>query len=167
LLSFPAQARRAFEDSSRMDWLPIEEHHWMVDGMVRHFGRERAIRCWSASVPNVVDKPLLRNFVSAMLRLVGHAPPRVIDLLPRAWPLVYRDVCEVYAIHDEPNQSWVVFKNIAPSVHAYPNYFVSWAGLLHGLFELAQVDGEVQLDIPRGAREGRARMRWTPHPAQT
>lgn len=160
LRTFPPDALRAFHESSRLAWLPLEHHHWMVDGMVRHFGRERAIRCWSASVPVVVDKPLLRNFVSAMLRLVGREPPRVIDLLPRAWPLLYQDVCEVEAIHDDPHQSWVLFKNIAPQVHAYPNYFVSWTGLLHGLFQLADVSGEVQLDIAAAAREGRARMSW-------
>ena len=80
LATFPPEALRAFHDSSRLAWLPIEQHHWMVDGMVRHFGRERAIHCWRAAVPEVVDKPLLRNFVWAMLRLVGRTPPRVIDL---------------------------------------------------------------------------------------
>jgi hypothetical protein len=163
LSTFPAEALRAFHDSSRMAWLPLDQHHWMVDGMVRHFGRQGAIRCWSASVADVVEKPLLRHFVSAMLRLLGREPPRTIDLLPRAWPLVYQDVCEVEAIHDEPTQSWVLFKNIAPQVHAYPNYFVSWIGLLHGLLALAEVQGEVLLDIPAAAREGRARIRWEPN----
>lgn len=143
-----------------MGWLPLQQHHWMVDGMVSHFGEQGAIRCWSASVLDMVEKPLLRHFVSAMLRLRGREPPRTLDLLPKAWPLIYQDICVVDVTHDQPNQSWVLFRNITPAVYAYPNYFVSWTGLLHGLLALAEVDGEVALDAPAGANEMRARVSW-------
>ena len=40
--------------------------HWIADKIVALLGEERTIRCFRASLPDRVDKPLLRGFVSGM-----------------------------------------------------------------------------------------------------
>lgn len=72
----PAESRRVIEETSRLSWVAVEHDHWTIDAMVELFGRERAIRCWADSVSSLVEQPLLRTFVSGMLKLVGNDPAR-------------------------------------------------------------------------------------------
>ena len=154
------EAREALEGGSRTAWLPIEHDHWVVDGVVQLFGRANAIRCWRDSLPDMVDKPLLRSFVSGMLRVFGNDPARIMSLLPKAWPLIYHDFCELELVQEQPNQLEVLFKRIAPQVRQYPNYLHSWDGVLQGVFALAKVPGSVSLTVAADYRSARAICTW-------
>jgi hypothetical protein len=161
LSNLPSEALEALEGGARTAWLSIEHDHWIADGIVGLLGKERAIRCWRASVPDMVDKPLLRSFVSGMLRAFGNGPARVIGLFRKAWPLLFDDFCEIDLRDDHPTQITVLFKDIAPQVRNYPNYFLCWNGVLQGLFEIAEVKGEVDLTIAPDTRKAEARCRWS------
>ena len=160
LATFPDDARAALEAGSRMGWYPIEHDHWVVDGIIAVLGKERAMDCWSASVLDMVDKPLLRTFISGMLRVVGEDPARIIGLLPKAWPLIYDNFCYLELSGTEPNQVTLAFRALAPELHEHPNYFVSWTGVLRGLFEIARVSGQVALTIAQDKQSAEARCSW-------
>jgi hypothetical protein len=100
-----------------------------VDGVVDMLGRERAIRCWRDSIPDIIDKPLLCNFASGMLRMFGRDPARVIGWFPKIWPVIYRDFGTLRAEGKKDRSVSLVFEDIAPAVAAYPNYIASWHGI--------------------------------------
>jgi hypothetical protein len=160
MATFPTETLDALEGGSRMAWFPIEHDHWVVDGIIGVLGREQAIRLWRASVPDIVDKPLLRTFVSGMLRVLGDDPARIIGLFPKAWPLIYEGFSELTLNTESSTQVTVVFDQLAPQLRTYPNYFVSWTGIVQGLLELAHVEAEVELTIAPDVRSARARCSW-------
>src|SRR5689334_9237402 len=81
---FPKATLDAFENTPRSSWFSIEHDHFLVDGVVTVLGRDRARQCWRDSVPDIVDKPLLRSFVSGMVRMFGREPARIVGLFPKA-----------------------------------------------------------------------------------
>jgi hypothetical protein len=112
LRRFPPESREAFELSPRSSWLALEHDHFVVDGVIAVLGKERALECWRDSVPEIVNKPLLRNFVAGMVRIFGREPARVLGLLPRAWLLIYRDLCTVSVRTDGPLAAIIRFEDI-------------------------------------------------------
>lgn len=158
---FPITSREIFDASPRTSWLPIEHDHWVVDGLVNVLGRERAIHCWRDSVPDIVDKPLLRTFVGGMVRLFGRDPNRVFGLLPKAWPTIYQDFCTVrFEPGKAPGTASAYFEDVASQVAMYPNYFASWQGIVWGMTYIAQVRGSVELVVAKDCKTAEIRITW-------
>ncbi len=156
----PAESREVYESSPRSSWLSIEHDHWVVDGICETFGVERAVACWRASVPDLVDKPLLKSFVSGMMRVFGSSRTRVVSLLPRAWGAVYRDFCTP-RVSQHASGATVTFYNIAHPVWQYPNYFNSWRGVCEGMLDLAELEGTVEFQLERDRRRAVAEFSWS------
>jgi len=159
LARFPAESLRALTDSSRTDWLPLEHDHHVVDGICEVLGPERAVAAWRASVPDLVDKPLLRSFVSGMLRLVGRDPVRLAGILAKGWPLVYRDCCVVTVTRGEGDSAVVALVDLAPELRRWPNYLLSFRGALAGFAVVAGLHPVVEVETTAGARGLRATYR--------
>jgi hypothetical protein len=149
LARFPRESREAFESTPRSSWLAIEHDHWVVDSVIAVLGRERALECWRDSVPDIIDKPLLRTFVSGMVRMFGRDPARIIGLFPKAWPLIYRDLSTLRLDTNAAGNPVLLFEDIAPEVREYPNYFVSWEGVCWGFSHIARVNGQVRAELSR------------------
>lgn len=158
--TFPAETRELFESTPRSSWFPIEHDHHVVDGVIAVLGRARAIECWRDSVPDIVDKPLLKSFVAGMIRLFGRDPSRIISLFPKAWPMIYRDFCTLRFEGRGPGSAALVFDDCAAELAAYPNYFASWHGICLGFAHLAQVRGSVEMTVARDHRSAVARFTW-------
>lgn len=159
LARFPADSLRALMDGSRTDWLPLEHDHHVVDGICEVLGPERAVAAWRASVPDLVDKPLLRSFVSGMLRLVGRDPARLAGILARGWPLVYRDCCVVSVTPGDAGTAVVELAEFAPELRRFPNYLLSFRGALEGFAVVAGLDPVVEVETAAGGRRLRATYR--------
>jgi hypothetical protein len=157
---FPAASRDAIENSPRTSWLPVEHDHFTVDGVVAVLGRERALECWRDSVPDIVDKPLLRTFVSGMVRAFGRDPTRILGLFPKAWPLVFRDCCEPSLQKTGAGEALIVFEDVAPEVRMYPNYFLSWQGISWGLCHISEVNAEVRLQVAPDRSRAVVEFKW-------
>lgn len=160
LSHFPKASLEALELAPRTSWLPVEHDHFVVDGVVAVLGKDRARKCWRDSVPDMVDKPLLRSFVSGMVRMFGREPARIVGLLPKAWPLVYRDMGTVTLDASTPGDPVLRFSDIPRSVRAYPNYFVSWEGVCAGLAHIARVTGDATLVPAPDLSSAEVRFRW-------
>jgi len=162
LAGFPAASLEALESSPRTSWLPIEHDHWVVDGICQVLGVERAIQCWRDSVPDLVDKPLLRTFVSGMLRVIGGSPARRVGLLPRGWGLVYRDFCTLSVEDEGPEGVTLVFDDLAPELRTYPSYLHSFRGVCEGFAIVAQIPGTLAFRTLPGLRRAEARFAFAP-----
>ncbi len=156
----PPATRQAFESSPRTSWSGIEDDHWVVDGVVNALGRKRAVECWRSAIPDLIDKPLLHGFVSGMVRLFGRDPARIIGLVPKGWPLVFRNFCDLRSADGDGQRAIIHFERVAPEVKAYPNYFHSWDGILQGVLLICRVDGTVDFTVGRDMTSAEAIVRW-------
>ena len=128
----PLASRQVIDETPGSSWVPIADDHWTIDAMIDIFGRDRAIACWRDAFANLVDRPLLRNFVSGMVKVIGHSPVSVVRLFAKGWPLVYRDMCVPKLIATGDSQPTIRFENIAPEVREYSNYLHCWHGACQG-----------------------------------
>lgn len=160
LASMPLASIEALDSGARTGWLPIEHDHFIVDGIVAVLGPERAVQCWRASVPEMVDKPLLRSFVSGMLRLFDADRRRIVGLFPTGWSLVYHDFCKLEVSESSDTHVVLLFRDFAPALADYPNYFHSFHGIVAGFGDFVGMSG-VSFTPAADARSARVRFHWT------
>jgi hypothetical protein len=156
----PRASREVIESTPRSSWISIEHDHWTIDAMIDNFGRERAISCWRGAMVNLVDRPLLRNFVSGMVKVMGRDPVSVVRFFAKGWPLVYQDLCEPRLIATRDGQPTIRFENIAPAVRQYSNYLYSWHGVCQGFAHIAQVRGSVDFEVAPDLSWAEATFFW-------
>jgi hypothetical protein len=156
----PRASREVIESTPGAAWISIEHDHWTIDAMIELLGRERAIRCWRESLANLVDRPLLRNFVSSALKALGREPVIVVRLFAKGWPLVYRGMCDPLLIATADGQPAIRFQNIAPTVRQYKNYLDSWNGSCQGFMHVAQVRGHVDFSVAPDLSWAEAKFFW-------
>jgi hypothetical protein len=156
----PAASREVIESTPRSSWIGVEHDHFTVDAMIEVLGRRRAIECWRDSVADLVDKPLLKTFVSGMVALIGHDPSRIVGLFAKGWPLVYRGLCEPRLIATSGRHPVIRFDHLAPELRLYRNYFDSWDGACQGFAHLAKVTGYVHFSVAPDVSFAEARFSW-------
>jgi hypothetical protein len=157
----PEVSRELLLNASRTSWVPVEHDHFLVDGIVEVLGVARAVQYWRAATTHLIERPILKSFVSGMINLFGDDPGRVIGLLPKGWPLVYRDVAELSYTRPEQGMGTVLFDHVALPVRLYPNYFHSWHGTCLGVADLARAGGGVEFSVARDRSSAVARFRWS------
>ena len=156
----PAASRSVIESTPGTSWISIEHDHYTVDAIIDLFGRERAICYWRDLVATLVNRPLLSGFVSNLIRLLGREPVSVVRGFAKAWPLVYRDLCEPQLIATSDGQPTIRFANLASELRRYPNYLDSWYGACQGFAHIAQVRGHVQFEVASDRSWAEAKFFW-------
>jgi hypothetical protein len=155
----PQASRDVLLNTARSSWVSIEHDHFAVDAIVELFGAARAIQYWRSATNNLIERPLLKSFVSGMINVFGSDPGRVIGILPKGWPLVYRDLGELSCARDE-GQAVVHWDPVAPEVRLYANYFHSWHGTCLGVADLARIKSAVEVVVARDRSSAQATFRW-------
>jgi hypothetical protein len=156
----PREAMEAMEASARTSWLDLELDHFLVDGICEELGPERAIRCWRDSMKHMIDKPLLQSFVSGMIRLFGRDPARVVALIPKGWPLVFRDCGTLTVLSSGDREAILAFSDLPPVFRRYPNYFHSFHGICAGVLLVATPRGRVDYVVAKDHASATARFVW-------
>ena len=160
LAAVPAQSRDVIEATAGSGWISIEHDHYTIDAIIALFGRKRATQFWRDSLAELVSKPLLHNFVSGMIAVIGRTPVGVVRLFAKGWPLVYRDMCEPVLIAAADNQPTIRFENIAPAVRRYSNYIDCWYGACQGYAHIARVRGRVDFEVAPDLSWAEAKFYW-------
>jgi len=156
----PVGTREVMLTTSRSAWISVEHDHHAVDVIVRLFGASRAIQYWRTVTANLIERPILKSFVSGMINVFGDDPGRVIGILPKAWGLVYRDLCEPLCIRTEEGKTVLRFDKVAPEVRVYANYFHSWHGTCLGVADLARIRGRMTFDVAEDRSSAVAVFPW-------
>ena len=156
----PPASRELILTTPRSDWISIEHDHYTVDAIVERFGRERAIDFWCFSLRHLIDRPLLRNFVSGMVNVLGRDPPIVVGFLVKGWALAYRDLCTP-VLSRVDGQPAIRFEDVAPEVQRYSHCFDSWDGTCRGFAHVARVRGEVRFSVAPDAKSAQAVFFWS------
>jgi hypothetical protein len=132
-----------------------------MDRTLAVLGREDAIRCWRESIANLIERPLLRNFVGGVMRLFGGKPGAVIRMIPKGWSQGYRDFCNPRFQRLGDNLAELHFENIAPQTFESEGYLYCWYGISMGIFDLEKPsNGRVDFDIDRPGSRAVARFSW-------
>ncbi|NOU30287.1 MAG: hypothetical protein HOO96_20485 [Polyangiaceae bacterium] len=160
LARVPAASRDLIENTARSYWVPIEHDHYTVDAMVAMWGVERSIQCWRGAMANLVERPLLKSFVSGMVGLFGSDPRRVLGLLPRGWPLVYRDMTLPRVAESRPGRLVIAFEDAPELLRVHSNYFHSFHGACLGIADIARLDGQVDFAVTRQRTAATATFSW-------
>jgi hypothetical protein len=159
----PAASLQAIDDMPGVCWLDFEHDHWLMDGTLRVLGKELAVRCWRAGMTSLIHRPVLKNFAEAGLRLFLGKPGQVIALIPRGWPLAYRDFCTPSFHRTGDHQAEIRFEAIAPEAFASPGYLHCWHGICQGILDLEKPrGGQVDLTIEESRRRAVASFSWLP-----
>ncbi len=156
----PTASRDLIENTARSYWVPIEHDHYTVDAIVEMWGIERSIQCWRGAMANLVERPLLKTFVSGMMGIFAGDPRRVLGLLPRGWPLVYRNMTSPRIAESRAGRLVIAFEDAPDQLRAYPNYFHSFHGACLGIADIARVDGQVDFAVNRQKTAATATFSW-------
>lgn len=160
LARVPPASRECLLQTARSAWVSLEHDHYTVDAIVELFGVTRAVQYWRATTTSMVERPLLKSFVSGMISVFGRDPGRVVAILPTGFLQVYRNVGEVSCDRSEEHQAVVRFEHVASAVRAHPNYFHSWHGTCLGVADLARIQIPVEFTVARDRGSAQARFHW-------
>jgi len=159
--TIPPDSLDAIDRTPGISWLEFEHDHWLMDGAMAVLGREDAVDCWRRSIGQLIEKPLLRNFVEGSLRLFGAKPGKLLKMLPKGWTLAYRDFCTPTFELLSENSAEIRFENVAPQAFESEGYLHCWHGICLAVFDLEKPkDGAVEFTIERGRSLATARFRW-------
>jgi hypothetical protein len=157
----PPRSLEVIDAAAGSSWLPLEHHHWLVDGTLAVLGEAQAVASWRAGMTAVFQRPLHKFYVEAAVRLFLGKPGKVIALIPRGWPLTYRDFCEVAFEQTGPRQAEVRFTDIAPAVFLSPGYLHSWRAICHGILDLERPhQGRTTLETDPSRGAATVRFAW-------
>lgn len=127
-------------------------------------GRELALRFWSASLRESIEKPLINVLVQGGLAVVGRSPAALYARTPRAWSLVSRACGALrYEAGNEPHTGTLFVDELPPVFRAHPGLLLMWEGGFHGQASYVGRQVTVSLDSHEFTQTGNARfqLRWT------
>ena len=160
LAIFPSDTRELLETSARTSWLSIEHDHFVADALIGFLGRKRAIECWRDSMEHMMNRPLLRSFVSGIVQIMGKDPARVVSMVPKGWPLAFQDFCDVRFERGPAERVALIFDDVALQVKKYPSYFHVWHGTMWGFARMAGANAHVDFTVAKDLRSAEARFTW-------
>lgn len=112
-------------------------------------GRERAQAALRESVRRSFDKPLLRPMLAgARAILGGSVMASAVCWVPRVWNLIYRDAGEMAVRERGEGRLCLEVTDIPLAISASRNYLVGSAATFGGYFDVAGVEGTVDLEGP-------------------
>jgi hypothetical protein len=132
----PPESLEAIDKTAGVSWLEFEHDHWLMDCTLEVLGREDAVECWRQAVAQLIERPLLRNFVEGTLRLFGTRPGKVIRMIPKGWSLAYRDFCNPAFVSLGENAAEIRFEDVAPQAFQSEGYLHCWHAVCLGIFDL-------------------------------
>ncbi len=158
----PEASLTAIDETPGISWLEFEHDHWLMDATLEVLGRDDAIQCWRQSISQLIEKPLLKNFVSGALRIFGARPGKLIKMVPKGWTLAYRDFCAPRFVPLDDNHCELHLDDIAPQAFESPGYLHCWHGICLGVFDLEKPkDPELSFEIDREGRRAIGHFSWS------
>jgi hypothetical protein len=157
----PPESLEIIDNTPGFSWLEFEHDHWLMDGTLEVLGRHDAVACWRQGVAQLIERPLLRNFVEGSLRLFGTRPGKVIRMIPKGWSLAYRDFCNPTFVSLGENAAEIRFEGVAPQTFESEGYLHCWHAVCLGIFDLEKPqNGRVEFEFDVARSLAVASFRW-------
>ena len=151
------ETRAAIESASPIALIAVDYDVELNDCFFALAGRANACAALRENLRRSFDKPLLRPLLDGVRAVFGPSLMRTVSLAPRIWGLVYRDAGEMTVAERSDGRIRFDLCGIPLAIAASPNYLAGTAATLAGLFDIARVDGRVDLTGP-DLRRGRASL---------
>ncbi|HCF62264.1 MAG TPA: hypothetical protein DFS52_30270 [Myxococcales bacterium] len=156
----PAESLLRIEQTSRLDWLPIEDDLELTRVVVGLLGPERARVFWRQNLLDALSAPLLGPIAKGAVRLFGPTPPAIVRWTPRAWPHVY-SACGELAASADGSSATLSWRAIPQALRQSSSFARALGYAFSSFFDFTNTDGEVEADL-RELEAGRVvySFRW-------
>lgn len=137
---------RQIEDSTRVDWLPLELDIELTDTVVKVVG-DKGMSDWALTCLMVSSQSgLLGPLVTGSIRLFGLSPKAVFKIAPKAWLAVFKN-CGHLVIEDKAKTTIELVGHNLPQQMIESNaYLVGIQGSFRAVFELTRFKGNITID---------------------
>ena len=159
----PPESLAAIEDTSRISWIPVEHDVALTRAIFAIAGRERARECFRRMMRQNFETPVLGSLAEGALRLLGGSPERLVRWAPKVWAHLMRDSGEMVVGQAEPALVRLELRDMPPAV-CDRDYLDGIAGAAEAIFDLAHVDGVVELEGPRPDGSATLVLSWKVEP---
>jgi hypothetical protein len=138
----------AIESASPIALIAVDHDVELNDCFFALAGRANACAALRENLRRSFDQPLWRPFLDGARGIFGASLMRALGLAPRIWGLVYRDAGEMTVAECTVGRIRFDLCGIPLAIAASPNYLAGTAATLAGFFDVARVDGRVELIGP-------------------
>ena len=157
LAHVPPESLARIRESGRTGWVEIEHDVTFVDAIVETMGHADAVAVIRASVQSHFSGALLATLVRGAQRIFGMTPTGLMKMVPRAWPMVYKNFGQVTFSTRTPNHGVLTVHDAHPLAYTADGYLASWEGIFAGIVdvgtrqqaEAVRVHIEIDQDEPR------------------
>jgi hypothetical protein len=155
---------RSIEDAARVAWLPVEVDVALTLAVHQATG-DAGVRRWSRqTLLKTSQQPLLRTVVEAGVRIFGMTPRGLYRWVPHGWGTIYREGGELTFEARAGDSAVLIHHDIPAPMRSLP-YLVGMAGAFEAVLDLAQADGEVELEYVEPSNRALYEIRWRPRAA--
>src|SRR5512146_2904490 len=136
---------RAIEESSGVEWLPLEpclQVHRAVHRAVGSSGSERFHRTHFLAA---LRSPLLRAFTRGALALYGANPESWMRFLPAGWSVLYRDCGAWTTARGAAGRATMTLRDLPRAPLGDRVWLAAIAASLSAVFDVARAEGSVVL----------------------
>ena len=138
----------AIESVSAIALLSVDLDVELTECFFEVAGVDRARRALRENLRQSFDKPLLKPMLDGALAIFGRSLVKMIGWAPKVWGLVYRDAGRMVVAAAEEGRMRLELVDIPLAIASSPHYLAGSAETFAGFFDVAGVDGEVELIGP-------------------
>lgn len=138
----------AIESPSPIALISVDLDIELTECLFAVAGPDRARFALRESLRQSFDKPLLRPVVDAARAVFGSSLLATVSWAPRVWALIYRDAGEMRVQERGRGRLCLELVDIPLAIAASRNYLDSWAETFAGFFDVAGIEGRVDLVGP-------------------
>ncbi len=154
-------ALEQIESTHRTAWVPLELDFAVCHALEKVLGEGANVERSRRAVRQSMSSSMLKPIVDGALRLFGLSPSKVLRVSVTGWKSIYRDVGAPRFEHAGPTAARIVFDDLPHEVLASRMYLHAIGGGLSAIFDLCDVEGEVQLHVDDVQRQAELRFSWS------
>jgi len=139
---------RAIDSASPLALVSVDLDVELTECFFAVAGWERAQAALRENVRRSFDQPLLRPLLDGARAIFGGSLMKSLSWAPRVWNLIYRDAGEMAVRERGPGRLCLEVTDIPLAIGASRNYLAGSAATFAGFFDLAGVEGKVDLEGP-------------------
>jgi hypothetical protein len=156
----PVELVDSIRRHGRMDWVPMSNWAMLCDAMRAACGDEDYRRFWRAIQIEMIDQPIFRNLVQGAVRLFGLRPSSFGKIVPKAFPMVFRDCGEFRCAVEDEGAMRLELSGFPVAHFRSGTMVVGFSGAFGAFFDVCHVEGTVEAEEDRPAGAATFHLRW-------
>jgi len=160
------ETRATIESASSIGLVSVDLDVELTECFFAIAGPERARAALRDNLRQSFDRPILKPVIDGAFAIFGRSLVKVIGWAPKVWGLIYRDAGEMVVGEARDGRVRLDLLDIPLVIASSPNYLYGSAETFAGFFDVAGVDGAVDLIGPDlTSRSAGFELTWSRHRA--